>query len=297
MSFRHTMVKTKEYPQHHRMHLNFNLTHDDADATHRATMIPVLFNDDAISPPTIDTNPMHASFAEATEGSCAPESKVFSISCKLQMVLTKNAWNTDKLKNLKVQILPIAVAFEDIDAADELTSLTVGSILELQDEDTTNNTYPIYNGQKITTTTSQVVEAGASQLGLTTNTLLEHVTFDMDQLYQMLSYGSNRGKLKKCIGGIITRILSTGAYQGHGGVSTHRKGMGTGIVNMKINLPAKAKFMNKKTAFFLLIRIPPSGSEDQYGEAYDTTAIPHVTINYRSHFMEWNHAFNHARTG
>jgi len=285
------MQKVKEYPQHHRMHLNFNLTHDDATETERATMIPILFNDDAISPPTIDTNPMHASFAEATEGSCAPESKVFNISAKIQMNFTKDAWNTDKIRQLKIQMIPIAVAFEDIDAADELTSATVGSILELTDEDTTNNTYPIYNGVKLR---GYTLEFGASQLGLTTNTLGEHITFDMDTLFKSLSYYSNRGKIKASIGGIITRTLSIGSGPATG--ATKLQNSGDQVV-MQIHLPPKAKFMNKKTAFFLLIRIPKSGTESNWGEPTDTTGPDTVTFDFRSHFMEWNHAFNHQRTG
>ncbi len=244
------MQKIKEYPQHHRLHWNFNLSHDDTALTKRATMLPICWNDDARSPPTFDTNPMHSNFAEDTNGGCCPESKIFSISAKLQFGFTKGAWNTDKLRNLKVQIIPIAVAFEDIDAADDLSSVTVGAALELTDEDTTNNTFPIYNDVVITATAGQQVDMGTTQLGLTATTALEYVTFDMDQLFNLLKYGSNRGKLKACIGGIITRNLSVG-------VNTTAKTQGSApaetatAINFKINLPPKAKFMNKKTLFGL----------------------------------------------
>lgn len=55
--------------------------------------------------------------------------------------------------------------------------------------------------------------------------------------------------------------------------------------------------MNKKTFFGILVRLPIAGLESQYGQSNDTTAKPHVTCDFRAHFMEWNHAFNHARTG
>ncbi len=294
MSFRHTMQRVKEYPQHHRLHWNFNLSHDDAGLTKRATILPICWNDDARSPPTFDTNPMHSSFAEDTNGGCCPESKVFSISAKLMFSFTKQGWSTDKLRQLKVQILPIAVAFEDIDAADDLSSITVGAALELTDEDTTNNTFPIYNDVVILATASQQVDMGATQLGLTATTALEYVTFDMDQLFNLLKYGSNRGKLKSVIGGIITRSIGLETKDRHSNIQKDAAG---GSIQMKINLPSKAKFMNKKTFFGLLVRIPTSGTESNWGQAEDTTAIPHLTIDFRAHYMEWNHAFNHARTG
>ncbi len=288
------MQKIKEYPQHHRLHWNFNLSHDDTGLTKRATILPICWNDDARLPPTFDTNPMHASFAEDTNGGCCPESKIFAISAKLQINATKGFWSTDKMRNLKIQILPIACAFEDIDAADDLSSITVGAALELTDEDTTNNTFPIYNDVVIVATAGQQVDMGSTQLGLTATTALEYVTFDMDQLFNLLKYGSNRGKLKSCIGGIITRRLAVAVENTFGGDS----GAGSSsTVNMKIRLPPKAKFMNKKTFFGLLVRIPTSGTESNYGEAADTTAIDHVTVDFRAHYMEWNHAFNHQRTG
>ncbi len=289
------MQRVKEYPIHHRLHWNFNLSHDDTGLTKRATILPICWNDDARSPPTFDSNPMHASFTEDTNGGCCPESKIFNISAKIQFNFTKGAWVTDFLKNLKIQILPIAVAFEDIDAADDLSSVTVGAALELTDEDTTNNTFPIYNDVVIPATAGQQVDMGATQLGLTATTALEYVTFDMDQLFNLLKYGSNRGKLKASIGGIITRQLAMGLYERIQDV--RKTGVSGGAIKLQIKLPSKAKFMNKKTFFGLLIRIPTSGTESNYGEAADTTAIPHVTVDFRCHYMEWNHAFNHARTG
>ncbi len=299
MSFRHVMQKVKEYPQHHRLHWNFNLSHDDAALLKRATILPICWNDDGTVATDVDSNPMHASFAEVTNGACSPESKIFSISAKLQASFTILAWNTDKLRELKIQIIPIAVAFEDIDAKDDLTSLTVGSILSLLDEDTTNNTYPLYNNNVIVATAGQQVDMGTSQLGLTATTALEYVTFNVDQLFQMLSYGSNRGKLKACIGGIITRTVSLGSTLAGIASSPSNRGMRTGAfaLQLKINLPSKAKFMNQKTFFGILVRIPTSGTEDNYGEAFYTTAVDHINFNFRAHFMEWNHSFNHQRTG
>ncbi len=289
------MQRVKEYPQHHRLHYNFNLSHDDAGLTKRATMIPILYNDDGIIATAVDSNPMHASFSESIEGACSPESKIFSISAKLQMDLTITAWNTDKIRNLKVQIIPVAVAFEDIDATDELTSLTVGSILELMEEDTTNVTFPIYNNVVIPATAGQQVDMGTNQQGLTATTALEYITMDMNQLFQALSFFSNRGKLKTCIGGIITRTI--GNIATIGGVGAPKR-QNQQVINMKINLPSKAKFMNKKTFFGLIIRIPTSGTEDNYGQAEDIAgATPTVTFNFRAHFLEWNHSFNHQRTG
>ncbi len=299
MSFRHVMQKVKEYPKHHKLHYNFNLNHDtDTVNTERATIIPLALNDDGIIATDVDSNPMHASFAEVTEPNCSPESKVFSISCKLQIELTKLAWNTDKLKNLKIQILPIAISFEDIDATDDRTSLTVGAILELMNG-TDNMTHPIYNNVVIPKITDQIVDMGVNAQGLTATTALEFVTFDMNQLFQMLSFGSNRGKLKSCIGGIITRTLTVIGDPQSATATGQKARNNSGVIALKINLPSKAKFMNKRTFFGILIRIPTTGLEDNYGLSTDTTDLVgmHVTCNLRAHYLEWNHSYNHQRTG
>lgn len=294
MSFRHVLQKVKEYPQHHRLHYNFNLSHDDTGILKRATFIPIVYNDDGIIATDVDSNPMHASFAEVTDGACSPESKVFSISMKIQADMTILAWATDKLRNLKIQIIPVAISFEDIDATDERTSLTVGAILELMNG-TDNVTHPIYNNDVITATTAQIVDMGTNAQGLTATTALEHITMDVNQLFQMLSFGSNRGKLKSCIGGIITRTIAMTSGQAQ--PITNVRGLAGTTLNLKINLPSKAKFMNKRTFFGVILRIPNSGSEDNYGSASDTTAVPHITFNIRAHFLSWNHSYNHQRTG
>ena len=221
-----------------------------------------------MTPSTYYANPQHASFAKDTQGGCYPESKVYSVSAKLQLSMTKAANAADSARALKVNIIPVYTAFlEDLTPKDDLSTETVESLLELTHETTDRQTYPIYNGVKLS---GEVVEVGDRQQGLTTNTNLEGITLDLQKLYDALSFYTNKGKLKSCIGGIMTRTI----YTAHPGGRLPQ-------FNMKIRLPSASKAINPYTFFGFIIYIPEPEAESQYGVGSDYTAVDHRDVLYK----------------
>lgn len=271
--------------------MNFNLSADDTDFNNQATFVPVLYNDDGMSPSGYYANPQHASFAKDTQGGCYPESKVYSISAKFQMFLLKEAWNTDKLKSLKVNIIPVHTAFlEDLTPKDDLTGETIESILELQHETTDRQTYPIYAGTKLT---GSVLDVGSRQQGLTTNTNIENISFDLQKLYDALSYYTIKGKLKSVIGGIMTKTVSVGMDTIPQPGTKRSKAIAT--AQFKLRLPSSTKAINPYTFLGFIIYIPKLGLESNFGEPADTTNIDHIQVDFRCRFNEWNDSFNFER--
>lgn len=275
------MSKVEMWPQIHKQHLNFEMSADDTLRNKSGTIIPMVVQDEAMVASAKKTNPRDSGFAVMDEPNCCPMSKVDRISGTLNFDLTKAAWNTDKLRNLKIMIMPIAVSFEDLEVADELSALKIKSILELQSNTTDKITYPIFNGTKLS---GSVVAMGANQDGLTTNESIEGVSFDIQQLFNALTYMTNGSKLSQCIGKITYRTMSVGVMMGAG---LHQ----TSTIKFNINIPDKAKFMNPYTFFGILLYIPQLGIETQFGIAADTTAIDHIHIDARWQFLEKNPNF------
>lgn len=276
------MVKQKVYPKPHDIHYNFQLSADDTDFNNQATFIPVLYNDDAMTASTYYANPQHASFAEGTQSGCYPESKVFNVSARISMQLMEDAWMTDLLRQLEVVVIPVSTAFlEDLTPKDDLTGETIESILELQHETTDRQVYPIYNGTKLG---GNVLELGSNQLGLTTNTNIEGIDFDLQKLYDSMSYYTIKGKVKSVIGGVMRKTLAMPDKKTKPGAN----------INLKIRLPKGAKAMNPYTFFGFIIYIPKLGLE-QVGEPTRTSDTDHVQVDVRIRFNEWNDSFNFER--
>lgn len=272
-------VKQKIYPKPHDIHYNVHLSADDTDFNNQATFFPVLYNDDGMAPSGYYANPQHASFAKDTQGGCYPESKVYSISAKINLQMTTGAWNTDKLRTLDVVIIPVHTAFlEDLTPKDDLTGETIESILELQHETTDRQTYPIYAGTKLS---GSVLDYGSRQQGLTTNTNAENISFDLQKLYDALQFYTIKGKLRSCIGGIMHRRLLYFAKDGH--------------YRMKLRISPKTKAINPYTFLGFILYIPKLGLESANNQASDTSDIDHVIADVRIRFNEWNDSFQMER--
>ncbi len=111
------------------------------------TILPIAMYDEGLGTPSAyEANPEHASFADAGEANCFPDSDVEYINVTLTYALTKGALRTDELISVKCMFMPIHCAFlEDYNALDELSGLTTATILEMQTESTDRQGYPLYN--------------------------------------------------------------------------------------------------------------------------------------------------------
>ncbi len=159
MPTRTRLMRTKWYPRPHNMEIDWGFACDNA-AVNDDTIIPITMYDEGLGSPTsYEANPEHASFVEASEPNCYPESTVNLVTCNLRLTLTKAALETDKMHVLRFYTQPIFMSFDDILANDEVSGLDIGELLEMQRETTDRQQFPLYNavdmvaGAQGTTTT------------------------------------------------------------------------------------------------------------------------------------------------
>ncbi len=145
MAIASRMVKTKIYPRPHNITNSWGHGLESA-VVNQATIYPIIINDEGLGTPSAyEANPKNASFVEAAEPNCFPESRVDLVIAKLTLALTKPAVETDKVVALKIAFMPIFTSFDDYTAIDELSTLEIQDVLELQTESTDNQGFPLYN--------------------------------------------------------------------------------------------------------------------------------------------------------
>lgn len=272
------LKREKQYPQPHDVTASFKLNAKSA-SPEDSTIIPAIHHDEAMLASAKYTHPEHASFAETTASNCCAESKVFRISCTMRLTLTKDAITTDNVEALRVGIMSIHGAFEDFDAKDELTGVTVGDCLELTKETTDRQTYPIYDGTDLTDKWTNSAHLNTSAMGLTADSGLENVVFDYDLFYDALNYYTISDKLKRVQDGLRWITLT--------------KNNPTRVI--KFNIKTNTKAINPYTFLGHLVTMPVSGSKYQIPVQADVTNVDHLYVDYRCRYLEWNDNFNHER--
>ncbi len=271
--------KQKWYPRSHDSIIAFKLSAQVTDKD--TTMCPIAYYDEGLgAPASFNANPEHASFGTTNDLGCFPESRVDKIACELFISLTKAAVETDKVVALRVGYMPIMTAFlEDLTAADELSSNTVETTLELQHETTDRQTYPLYNGTKLTEKYATSGTYGAPQQGLTTTQVIEGIDFIPNFYYDALQYETHGGKVQACSGGLKWLTL------------TKLKPM----ARIKIHIRTKTKRMNPYTFMGCIISCLYADSAQQIPPKSDLTAVDHVNVNFVTRYNEWNQGFDMDR--
>ncbi len=139
------MMKTKWYPRPH----NFNVSWGfglESGVSNQTTIIPLTMYDEGLGDPSAYTaNPLNATFAEVAMPNCFPESRINLIESRLTISLSKGALETDKVPAIRYAYMPIFVTFDDIIALDEVSTLDISEVLELQREATDRQCYPLFN--------------------------------------------------------------------------------------------------------------------------------------------------------
>ncbi len=133
------------------------------------TIYPIAFYDEGLGTPSAyEANPLHASFVEAAEANCFPNSKIKGMIVELQVALTKPLLETDKIHAVQCCYMPIHMAFkEDYTAIDELTSVETQDVLEMQTEATDRQGFPLYNAVDLVTKFGTASTMPVNQPGLT----------------------------------------------------------------------------------------------------------------------------------
>ncbi len=271
------LMKTKWYPRPHTDQVMWS--HGiESGLVNQGTCWPVLMYDEAQgAPDSYNANPEHASFATTAMPNCFPESRVNNIIVELRYSLTKGAIETDNLHAIRCYYMPIFLSFkEDYIAIDELSSLEVQDVLEMQTEATDRQGYPLWNGVDMKEPFANSADLPGAVPGLTGGQSLEAVVFDIDAYYNMLHYMTNSGKLANCNGGLRNFTLTPNR--------PFRK--------LRFRIRPKSKRMNEFNFFGIISFVPSVDSYYQYGGVADTTDINHVDVHAMYRFNEWNQAFD-----
>jgi hypothetical protein len=236
-------------------------------------------HDEAVLPSTIYTNPEHANFVEEDAPNCAAESKVYRYEGRLRITMHKSGIDSDGLKAVRVCFMKIHGAFEDFDASDELTGLSVGDVLELTKETTDRQTYPIYDGTKMSEKYTNSALQDAKVPNLTTTQVIENVDFDIETFYDMLHYSTISSKLRSVTTGLRWLTLTTQNP--------------TRVVKFRIT--SSVKSMNPYAFLGILFHAPLAGTKYQIPIATDVTTTAHLVAEMSGRYLEWNDNFNHER--
>ncbi len=246
-----------------------------------ATMIPVICHDEGLgAPDTYNSHPQHASFAVAGEAQCFVNSRVNRISAQLEVGLSSKALD-DNLPAVKFGYMVIATAFEEkLDAKDELTGSDIEAILELQYETTDRQTYPLFNGTDMAFPWANSGNFPANQLGLTTDTKCEGITFDIEAFYDSIDFYTTAGLIRKLQFGLKWITLSKR----------------NPYVTIPISIKSRVKRINEYAFLGVLMTAPVVDSQFQSVHTTDITAATqyvHARLMYR--YDEWNLGFDHDK--
>ncbi len=271
-------TKVEMYAQPHDIRRGFAFELDDA--TLDATIVPFAFYDEGMGAPTaLETHPENAAFAViANQANCFINSRINLVLANIRVALTSKALD-ENLPAVRIGIMPIHMAFiDDYTAIDELSTLEVQDVLEMQTESTDNQGGPLY----VAATDLPVAKAGTSLYATTTpfldtTTTLEAVAFDPSVYYNMLHFMTNSGKLKVAQSGLSWFTIDANRP----------------VKDFKISINPKVKRMNKFTYFGALITAPIHTLLDQIPSTADiTAATQYVSVHVRTRYSEWNQDFN-----
>lgn len=271
------LVKKKIYPRPHNNGLMLRLV--PATTTKLSVNVPILRYDEGLGDPAAyNAHPEHTSFAEVDDTGCYPESRVNKIFTEIRMSASDQMWATDDISHITAYVIPWYVAFkEDLTAIDEKTSFEIQDLLALQFETTDRQTFPLYSGVK---TDGDIKEIGATEPGLTTNTLMECIAdYSLENLYDMLQYGTISKKLSSVIGK-ITRV-------------NIKRDKTVTLRYTRAN--PKIKYLNEYAACGFIIHVPAAATIYQDRASSAITTATYVNTVIKSRYLEWNENFDHTK--
>jgi len=275
-------MKQRWFPIPHDIQVGCSFEVDDS--TFDSTIFPIAFHDEGLGAPSgKKANPENSGFAVVgDQANCHVDSRINVIDCQLRFSLTSKAFD-DNLSGIRIGTMPIFMAFiNDYTAIDELTSVEVQDVLEMQTESTDRQGGPLYVAAK------DMVEkvAGIGNLGVNTPFLdtdvgIEAVAFSVDQYYDALHFLTIKEKLKKVQGGLRWDVMSANRP----------------FMIKKYFIRPKVKRMNEFTYFGVLIHVPVQGGTDQIGVITRdyTAATQYVDVDMTCRYNEWNSEFDMAR--
>ncbi len=272
------LMKSTWYPQPHQITGGVAMELDDE--TINTTIVPIAFYDEGLGTPTAkETNPRNAAFAVINdEANCFVDSRINNIIAEFRISIT-SAVLDHNIPAIRFAMMPIFMAFkENYTAIDELSSLEIQDVLELQTESTDRQGGPLF----VATTDLPEKFATHADMGVNTPFLnvdqnLEGVAFSPFTYYDMLHFMTNGSLLAKSSGGLRWDIISPNRP----------------YIRKRYQISPKVKRMNEFAFYGILVHFPIAGTGDQLvalGEI--TAATKYVHVDWSIRYNEWNEDFN-----
>jgi len=277
------LMRQTWWPQPHRIDggVTFEMDNDGIDTT----IVPFAFYDEGLGAPSaIETHPENAAFSIVNDqANCFVNSRINVMLAELRFSLTSKFFD-DNLSGIRFATMPIFMAFiNDYTAIDELSSLEIQDILEMQTESTDNQGGPLYVAatdlpMKSGTTLGDL---GANTPFLDTDVGIEGVAFSEANYYDMLAHGTNAEKLKSVQGGLHWEVINANRP----------------FIKKRFFIRPKVKRMNKHTYFGVMIHVPAQGDVEQIGALTRdiTAATQYLDVDWNIRYNEWNSEFNMSK--
>ncbi len=287
----------EEYPLHHEFDYLFTL--DITDETMNSTICLIITSSESAgAPEAIEVNPRHASFAEETGFMTHQGSIIPRLTVKFTAVANELALETDKIKHVNFNWLPIYSSFEsDLEAMDSKTNTEVEDVLQLEHASASKRTIPTYSGVDMVdghatalgSCPLATVNAGEvfGDMGLTTNAELESVAFDADEYFDCLKFMTNRSMLRKVAGNWHNISLPGN----HPSDKNNKFGYVYDYFSNNKTM-SSVKRSNEFTFCGILFHIPLENTVHQICPNDTNTAGSGVKIKMHVSYDEWNHLFD-----
>ncbi len=275
------LMRTEWFPQPHDISGTCSFEFDNGALD--TTIVPIAFYDEGLGAPgALETHPENAAFAViADQANCFVNSRINSIFAEFQFSISKD-FIEDNIAAVRMAVMPIHCAFlEDYTAADELSSATVSSVLELQTESSDRQGGPLY----VAATDLPEKVSGGANLGVNTPFLdtdvgLEAVAFNSNSYYDAIHFLTIANKVRACSGGLRWFTLSQQKP----------------YFRMRFNIVPKVKRMNPFTYYGLLVHGPVAGDVAQLPALTELTVdTDYVHCDWQIRYNEWNSDFNFAK--
>ncbi len=272
-----------DFPLPHQLEYKFGLGLDGTSK--ESTYIPIIMNDRGlVNADLVNANPEHGSFSEEPSPYCYKGSIIPKVMFSLTMSMSKGAIETDKVRTIKVNWLPVYTSFLNrLTAEDSKSGNTVAEILELVSEAVGKSVVPIWSTVNMSAAGTVPVHSAATTalMGLTTDATHESTIFDDNIFYDAMQYYTNRNMLKKVIGKMHRVIVNRDRPYRY--------------YSNRFTSPM-VKRINDYTFCGVLVWTKKSGDVDQIPLAGDTTDINHVDCKCIVRYNEWNPEFDQTAT-
>lgn len=284
----------EEYPLPHDFIYKFSLSLENVAKD--ATICTMFRNsiENTVNPEQIEVNPHKPVFEECNGPTCHSGSIIPKLSFSLNAFMNI-ASNTDvggasgPSKPIKFNWAPLYCAFDDIDATDEESNLTVGNIVELEKggfseiNPTFVSDLTVTSGHAsshpLTTAPGNITDETFDDWELGTDLVMESVAWSKETYFEHIRFGTVTKKLQKVMPRINTGMVSASRpFRYYSNNFTY----------------PSVKRINDFTYCGVMIMLPQAGDTEQPILASEVTDIEHINFTIRASFDEWNPAFDQS---